>query len=113
MTSTALPTRQVGPVTLIHLGNRLTTDTAALLHQAITSSVAEGRKELVLECDEVGVVDSQGLGMLVRQWVSVERQGGRLKLVKLSPNLRQALQLTRLLDVIPSFDDISGALRSF
>ncbi|HEX9868888.1 MAG TPA: STAS domain-containing protein [Candidatus Tectomicrobia bacterium] len=113
MTSAALPTRQVGPVTLIHLGSRLTTDTAALLHLAVTTSVAEGRKELVLECEEIAAVDSQGLGMLVRQWVSVERQGGRLKLVKLSPTLRQALQLTRLLDVIPSFDDISAALRSF
>lgn len=113
MAAAALPIREVGPVTLIHLGSRLTTDTAALLHQAITTNVAEGRKEFLLECDEVGVVDSQGLGMLVRQWVSVERQGGRLKLVKLSPNLRQALQLTRLLDVIPSFNDISAALRSF
>ncbi|MGH9787801.1 MAG: STAS domain-containing protein [Candidatus Acidiferrales bacterium] len=113
MASTSLPTRQVGPVTLIHLGSRLTTDTAALLHQAITTSVAEGRKEFLLECDEIAGVDSQGLGMLVRQWVSVERQGGRLKLVKLSPNLREALQLTRLLDVIPWFDDLSAALRSF
>ncbi len=113
MASTALPTRQVGPVTLIQLGNRLTSDTMALLHQAVTACVAEGRKELLLECDQIAAVDSQGLGMLVRQWTSVERQGGRLKLVKPSPNLRQALEVTRLLNVIPSFDDISAALRSF
>lgn len=113
MGSTSLSTRHVGPVTLIQLGNRLTTDTIAPLHQAITASLGEGRKEFLLECDQVEAVDSQGLGMLVRHWVSVERQGGRLKLLRPSPSLRQALQLTRLADVIPSFEDVSVALRSF
>ena len=113
MGSTTLSQRQVGPVTLIQLGLRLTTDAIAPLYQAITAALAEGRKEFLLECDQVEAVDSQGLGMLVRQWVSVERQGGRLKLLRPSPSLRQALQMTRLSAVIPSFEGISEALRSF
>jgi anti-anti-sigma factor len=113
MASVTLAQRQVGPVTLVQLGPRLTAEMVGALHQAITTALAEGRMEFLLECEQVETVDSQGLGMLVRQWVSMERQGGKLKLVRISRRLREALQMTRLLDLIPSFDDVSHALRSF
>jgi anti-anti-sigma regulatory factor len=42
----------------------------------------------------------------------VEKEG-KLRLLGLSPRLREALQITGLLKVMGSFDDIGEALRSF
>ena len=105
--------RDVGPVTLLELGERLTADAAAELQEKVDTLIAEGRKELLLDCSRIRVIDSRGLGTLVREGVTTERSGGHLKLVRLSPTLRDALTATRLITIFESFDDLAVALRSF
>jgi len=105
--------RDVGPVTLLELGERLTTETAGELHEKVRGLVGEGRKELILECSRIRVVDSRGLGTLVREAVAVGQAGGKLKLLRLSPTMDEALKVTRLHTVLESFDDFAVALRSF
>ena len=48
----------------------------------------------------------------MRAWLSVGKRG-KLKLFGLPPYLRQVLQITGLLKVMDSFDDVGLALRSF
>jgi anti-anti-sigma factor len=105
--------RNVGPVTLLELGQRLTGVAAGELHQRLGGLIEAGRTELLLECSQIKAIDSQALGTLVREWVSAERHGGKLKLLRLSPRMQEALTFTRLHSLIESFDDVSAALRSF
>jgi anti-anti-sigma regulatory factor len=49
----------------------------------------------------------------VRGVVSLEQKGGKLKLLRISPFVREVLGITRLLDVIETFDDEAVALQSF
>ncbi len=105
--------RRIGPITMLELGERLTLEGVAELHEKLQSLVAAGRLSLLLDCSRVTAIDSQGLGILVRHWASVERRGGKLKLVCLSRRMREALELTGLLKVFEAFDDVGLALRSF
>lgn len=105
--------RDIGPVTLLELGERLTMATAVELQEKVQRLIAEGRKELLLDCSRIRVIDSRGLGTLVREAVATERSGGHLKLFRLSPTMQDALTATRLVTVLESFDDLAVALRSY
>jgi anti-sigma B factor antagonist len=102
--------RNVGSVTILELGPRLTIIEGAELRDAVSELLASGRSGVLLDCAEVGFVDSQGIGALVRTWVSAGR-GDRLKLFSLTPRFKEVLQITGLLKVLDCFDDVGGALQ--
>ncbi len=104
--------RKVGPVTILELGPRLTGAEVPELNGTIKDLLEHGNHEVLLDCSSVTFIDSLGIGALVRSWVSVEKKG-KLMLLGLSPRLREALQLTGLLKVMGSFDEVGEALRSF
>jgi anti-sigma B factor antagonist len=104
--------RKVGPVTILELGPRLTGAEVPELHETIQDLLKHGNHEVLLDCGSVTFIDSLGIGALVRSWASVEKKG-KLRLLGLSPRLREVLQITGLLKVMGSFDDIGEALRSF
>jgi anti-sigma B factor antagonist len=103
----------VGPVTLLELTGRLTSDTMVEVHEKLQNLAASGRTAMLLDCSQVTAIDSRGLGSLVRDWVSIERRGGQLKLLRLSERMREAIQLTGLHKLFQCFEDVGVALRSF
>lgn len=75
--------------------------------------MACGQKKILLDCSGLVTLDSQGLTALVESHLFLQGHGGQLKLVNLSPLLREVLELTGLLAVIPCFHDEETGLRSF
>jgi len=104
--------RKVGPIVMLELGERLTIEGVGELREKVESLIAERHIALLLDCSRVTAIDSQGLGALVRTWVSCKRRGGKLELVH-SVRLREVLKITGLQKVIECFDDVGSALRSF
>jgi anti-sigma B factor antagonist len=104
--------RKVGPVTILELGPRLTGAEVPELDETIKDLLEHRSHEVLLDCSSVTFIDSLGIGALVRSWVSVEKKG-KLRLLGLSPRLREVLQISGLLKAMGSFDDIGEALRSF
>jgi hypothetical protein len=49
----------------------------------------------------------------VRSFVTIRRRGGILKLFHATGHVLEVLELTRLIQTIPSFDDEASALASF
>jgi anti-sigma B factor antagonist len=105
--------KTVGPVTLLELSERLSIENVHELRDRIESLAARGRRSLLLDCSRITFVDSQGIGGLVRDWVSFKKHGGALKLLNPSDRLREVLQIMGLHKVIECFDDIGLALRAF
>ena len=106
--------RQTGPVTVLELSGRLTMGGGSqTLEESLQKQIAGGRRSLLLDCSQVSNIDSQGIKALVRGLTSLQRQGGKLKLLKVTPRVREVLNLMRLLTVIEAFEDEPTALRSF
>ena len=105
--------RNVGPVTLVELGERLTIENVPELRDTLQNLAVQGRRSLLLDCSRISVVDSQGIGSLVSNWLSLKKRGGQLKLLNPSVRLREVLQIIGLHKVIECFDDIGQALRAF
>ena len=105
--------RNIGPVTLLELNERLTLEHVPELRRKVEALAAQGRRSLLLDCSRITVVDSRGIGGLMRDWISLRNQGGKLKLLNPSARLRELLKIVGLHKIFESFDDIGAALHSF
>jgi anti-sigma B factor antagonist len=81
--------------------------------QLIQDALAIGKKDIILNLGEVVHIDSSGLGELVTSHSTVRREGGRMKLVKLTPRAHALVNLTKLHTVFEIYEDEDTALRSF
>ena len=70
-------------------------------------------RKLLLNIGDLSQVDSSGVSIIIETYVSLKRHGGDLKLLSPSGRVLQVLNVFRLLDIIPSFDDEAQALVSF
>jgi anti-sigma B factor antagonist len=69
--------------------------------------------DVLVNLTGVTQMDSSGISTLVRSFVTLERQGGSLKLLNPVGHVREVLELTRLIQSIPSFTDEAKAVASF
>ena len=106
--------RRSGDVMILDLTGKLTIGEGdELLKDKINSVLHQGHKKLLLNLANVPYVDSAGLGQMVSTLHSVNRQGGKLKLLNLTSRIKDLLSITKLLTVFDSFDDEREALASF
>src|SRR5215467_9247866 len=77
------------------------------------STIDSDESKLLLNLTNLTQVDSTGVGVIVKTYVSLRDQGGTLKLLCPCGRVREVLKVTRLLETIPSFEDEPQALSSF
>jgi anti-sigma B factor antagonist len=107
-------TRQTGDVTMVDIRGRIELgEESAALRSLVMDLLSEGRQKIVLNLAEVDYIDSSGLGALVSACASVRKQGGELKLVKLSDKVDDLMEVTRLYTVFDIADSEAAAVRSF
>jgi anti-sigma B factor antagonist len=83
------------------------------LRVKLKSLIAEGKKKIVLNVDNIKYIDSAGLGILVAAHVSAKTQGASLKLSNLGSRFREVLQITKLLTVFDVYNTEAAAIASF
>jgi len=83
------------------------------LRQVIEESLGNGDARLVLNLAEVPMIDSSGIGLLVRFLASTKQRGGSLKLVQPSKFAIQTLRLVGVLNLFEIFDNDDAAIASF
>ena len=105
--------RQQGPVSLVALSGHLTSFENAGLRDTITSLLKQGRKNIVLNLRGLEYLDSSGIGQLVRNYMTVIKAGGEMKVVGLTARVEEILKITKLSGVLAEFQDEEEALRSF
>jgi anti-sigma B factor antagonist len=106
--------RQAGDVTILDLEGKITIGEGSVsLRGAIRRLIEEGKKKILLNLAGVGYVDSSGIGELVSSYTTINREGGQLKLLKLTQKIKDLLTITKLLTVFDVYDDESEALNSF
>lgn len=72
-----------------------------------------GETHFLLDLEEVPMIDSSGIGLLVRYLTSAKQRGGSLKLLNPSKFVLQTLKLVRVLSVFEVFEDLQQAVASF
>lgn len=105
-----LKERRRGRVVILDVKGRVTRDdgTSGVLLDRLSSLVARGHKQILVNVAQVTYVDSVLLGAVAQAHTSAVRHGGTLKLLHVGPSLRELLRVTKLdqvLEVVESEDD--------
>ena len=82
-------------------------------NETLTDLLGSGEARLLLDLQEVPMIDSSGIGLLVRHLTAAKQRGGSLKLLNPSKFVVQTLKLVRVLSLFEVFEDPQLAVASF
>jgi|ERR1700730_3138697 anti-sigma B factor antagonist len=105
--------RQTDGISLVDINGNLTSFESAAFREAIQRLLKQGHKNIILNLTGLKYLDSSGIGELVRNYLSVVKRDGSMKVVGLSNKVEEILKITKLYQVFPEFPDEAAALESF
>lgn len=107
-------TRQINDVVIVDtIGELRLGEGTDVMRNLVRDLTAQGYKHILLNLRDVRHIDSAGVGELMSCYTSVRNQGGQLKLMNLSKNVHNLLQITKLYTIFEVVDDESAAVASF
>ena len=81
--------------------------------QAMDDALAAGDTRLIVNFAEVPMIDSSGIGILVKAMAAAKQRGGSVKLLNPSKFVVQTLKLIGVLNLFEIFQDEESAIQSF
>jgi anti-sigma B factor antagonist len=106
--------RKRSQIQVVQLRGQLRMGTAVDdLRQTLEDLIATGDNRIVLNLAEVPMIDSSGIGLIVRFLASAKERGGSIKLLQPSKFAVQTLRLVGVLNVFEIFDQEDLAVASF
>ena len=101
-------------VTIVDLEGRLTIGEGDVqLRNEIKDLLDDGIKKILVNLKGVKMMDSSGLGELVRTRASATSADATIKLLHVEDKVQEVLEMTRLIGVFETFDDEIDAVASF
>jgi anti-sigma B factor antagonist len=109
-----LTTRDDGRVTILTVdGNLVIGESESLFKKTVVRLLEEGKVNLLVDMRRVNLLDSSGLGALVRAMTNSQKEGGQTKLLGAGPQVKRLLEMTKLDSVFENFTDMETAVSSF
>jgi len=105
--------RQADGIALVTVTGRFTSFETKAFREVIQDLIQQGQTNVVLNLSSLDYLDSSGIGELVRNYMTVVKKGGAMKVVGLAPKVEEILKVTQLYRVFPEFPDEASALESF
>jgi anti-sigma B factor antagonist len=106
--------RTLGDLKLLKIRGRITLGVGVdRLRDTLEDLLVAGSNQWVLDIADVGMIDSSGIGLLVRYLTAAKQQGGALKLLNPTKFAMQSLKMIGVLNLFEVYDDQELALSSF
>jgi anti-sigma B factor antagonist len=80
--------------------------------ETLVAAVDSGNDRLVLDCSDVGYVDSTGIEAVIAVYQQAEAAGGGVPVLRPGVKLKQLLKLTKLTAVLGVVEDEGEAIDS-
>jgi anti-anti-sigma factor len=108
-----ISTQNYSTVTVIDLQGEIDGDLAEVLKNTVNEIVSNRRTGIVLNMSDVGMIDSQGLELLL--WVRdyCRRNKTQLRLAALDETCEKVLEITRLDTEFDRHTELAEAVKSF
>lgn len=104
-----ISTERVDSVCRIVLKGEVDVYTSPQLKQELVDAVEDGCINLLIDLEQVGFIDSSGLGVLVSGLRRVKERSGTLRLVCTKENILKIFRITGLDKVFPVFSSMEEA----
>ncbi len=106
--------REVDGVTVVAMDGRIVLgEESNALRENLKTLVAEGKKKVVLNMNNITFIDSAGLGTLVAAHHSAKNQSASLRLCHLGTKFQEVLQITKLMTIFEVYNSETEAVASF
>ena len=104
-----------GDVAILNLSGSLLggPDSYERLPAEFKTLIEDGIKKVVVNLDQVKRMNSTGLGILIRCYMSLKKVDGELKLTGLGDTIKGILVMTKLNTVFDTYASIEDAIKSF
>lgn len=118
MSNIGIKQRRVGNVTILDTDAKLRVGlkfgaSGFSLTNVVGSLLEEKQNQILLNLEGIKAFDAESLGELVSSYLSVNKDGGQLKIFNLTQALRELLVTTKLVSVFELYESESQALESF
>jgi anti-sigma B factor antagonist len=101
-------------IAILDLDGRLTVGNEMTKYrEAMQKLIDAGKRSIVLNMQKVDYVDSTGLGALVMTYTTLQKAGGKIRLLNLTRRSIELLVMTKLTTIFEVFDDEQNAVNSF
>jgi len=100
-------------VAILDISGEIIGDARFDLNTAIQKEIDSNRTGLILNLEEVPMMDSVGLGMLVAAYTSLTKKDAKMVLLNVGRSIRYLLVITKLDQIFEKYDDEDEALESF
>jgi anti-sigma B factor antagonist len=101
-------------ILILDLKGRLTVgNEVSTFRERMQKLIDSGRRSIVLNMEQVDYIDSTGLGALVMCYTTLQRVGGKVKLLNLGRRGIELLIMTKLTTIFEVFNDEQNAINSF
>jgi|ERR1051326_5808410 anti-anti-sigma factor len=102
-----------GNICIVSLKGRFTTGSESE-YRLVSQEIQElGARNTIVNCADLPWLDSTGLSFVVALHNMLKDRNGEIALTFVNARVRKSLELTRLLEVIPVFDNMESALAAF
>ncbi len=95
----------------VTLGGEVDVYTAPRLKESLVSAIQDGCVNVVVDMENVGFIDSSGLGVLVSALRRAREREGTVRVVCTRDNILKIFRITGLDKVFPIFSDAAEAGR--
>lgn len=102
--------RKEGNAVVVELQGRMAMGEVEEFRTKWAEAIATGSKELIINLSRVTMMDSSGIGTMIRCHSAMSVTGGTIRVVGANTTVRQAFKITRLDKVFAFYDDEASAL---
>lgn len=105
---------RINKVTILRLSGKLVGGSdAGLFKKVVRQLIDKGDKRVVADMGNVKWINSTGIGILMTACTTLRKNGGDLKLMRVSDRIESILYVTKLNLIFECFEDEKEAVRSF
>jgi anti-sigma B factor antagonist len=108
-----ISTRKRDNVAILDIRGEIIGNARFDLNTAIQEQVDSDVTGLIINLDEVPMMDSVGLGMLVAAYTSLTKKEKKVVLLNVGRSVRYLLVVTKLDQIFEKYDDENEAVESF
>lgn len=102
--------RKEGNIVIVDLQGRMAMGEVEEFRAKWSEAMATGSKQLIINLSRVTMMDSSGIGTMIRCHSAMTAAGGTIRVVGANTTVRQAFKVTRLDKVFAFYDDEASAL---
>jgi len=108
-----ISTRYKDNIAILDIRVEIIGDARFDLNKAIQEQIDSDRAGLIINLEEVPMMDSVGLGMLVAAYTSLTKKNRKAVLLNVGRSVRYLLVVTKLDQIFEKYDDEDEAIESF